>query len=236
MSPITFRIIFLLSTLTTVIPLILYFVRIKDQAKSNSVVLVWLGFSLILDIGIWMLINYKIPTFILNNSYSIGTFVLLSVFYYKILFEKKAKILFYSGSLIFSVGLSCFGINYGLYELNTNIWIISAVILIVYSFAYFFLVPSMTIDRYLNKNLFSNIFINGAFTLYLCASMTIYIFTDFVFTSLSPDETRAFWSIHNIVNIVKNLILALGFFVSGKRQAYISLQQLDSISSKTLKK
>ncbi|NBW36781.1 MAG: hypothetical protein EBR30_17505 [Cytophagia bacterium] len=52
---------------------------------------------------------------------------------------------------------------------------------------------------------------------------------DFVFSQLTPNEARSFWSIHNIINVLKNLGIALAFFLSGKRNVYMTFSQLERI-------
>jgi hypothetical protein len=63
-------------------------------------------------------------------------------------------------------------------------------------------------------------------------SILIFFLARDFFKSEDATTIRAFWSLHNIFNILKNIGLAIGFYYTGKRRIYMTMEQLEKIARK----
>jgi hypothetical protein len=229
MSDSLFKAIFLTTIASTAVPIIIFLIRRLHQPRHNFTILGLLVFSLLSDAVIWYLSKTSRSSIIIVNFYSITAFGLLSVFYYQIIFAKRSSLIQYFTTLLFLISMFTLGLNGFFLYANNYVWAISSIILGLYSILYFYFIPHMVIERYLDQNLFSNFVLNASLSVYFLTSIILFLFMDFVFMHLSVAEAKAFWSIHNIVNILKNLGIAFAFFLSGKRKAYISIAQLEEM-------
>jgi hypothetical protein len=91
-------------------------------------------------------------------------------------------------------------------------------------------------ERLLDKNLHSNLMISGSLTAYFLLTFFLFLFTRYIFTTTNVDTSRLFWSFHNFANIGKNIGLAIGLYLTGKRNVYITLEQLEKIGREKHKK
>jgi hypothetical protein len=235
MSDSLFKIIFLATIASTAIPILTFLLRWVHQPKHNFTILALLVFSLLSDVSIWYLSRNNQSSIFIVNSYGIIAFCFLSAFYRQIIFAKRASLVQYITIFVFLISLALLGVSGALDYPNNYVWAISSLILAINSILYFYFLPHMVVARYLDQNLFSNFVLNASLSLYFFTSIILFSFMDFVFNHLSVAEAKAFWSIHNIVNILKNLGIAFAFFLSGKRKAYISIAQLEKIELEKLK-
>jgi hypothetical protein len=223
--------IVLLAIASTLVPATVFLWQFKHQPNYNSLIFCLLIVSLISDLSSWILSQNGLSSIFIVNAYSIIAFVLLNLFYHQILFIKRARIVQYITGAIFLISMVWFGTETGFSKPSNYTWAISSAGFALYSFLYFYFIPLMIVERYLDLHLFSNVVLNISLCLYFVTSIILFFFMDFVFANQTIEEARAFWSIHNIINILKNFGIALAFFLSGKRKPYISLTQLEKMKS-----
>lgn len=229
MSAQLFDNIFILSVVSTLVPLVVFFLRWNRQSIHYRIIVALLAFSFISDLTIRFWSINDVPSSVLTNLYTVVEFILISVFCYKILFQNKARLFLYFGSVTFLVSLVVLGVVKGFLFPNNYLWSISSFILGTYSILYFCFIPFMIIERYFDKHLFSNIILTSSLCLYCFASVILFIFMDFVFANLTADQAKGFWSIYNIINVLKNVGITLAFFLSGKRNVYMTFSQLEKL-------
>jgi hypothetical protein len=229
MSTSLFKTIFLISVASAAIPLLVFIWRWKHQPSQNRIIAILLVCSIISDLVSWWLTTKGTPTYIVENIYIVFAFILLNGFYYLILFQKEGKKILLIVSCIFAIMLIIVALITGFGQVDSRFWVLCSGILAFNSILYFCSVPSMIVERYFDKYLFSNLVLNASFLLYFFTSIILFIFMDFVFSQLTPNEARSFWSIHNIINVLKNVGIALAFFLSGKRNVYMTFSQLERI-------
>ncbi|HEY0655004.1 MAG TPA: hypothetical protein VGD65_17825 [Chryseosolibacter sp.] len=118
----------------------------------------------------------------------------------------------------------------GLTQNHYALWCTAAACTLVHSCVYVFNVPRMTVERYFDINLLSNMIFNAALTLYFFVAVFMFLLLDHVAKTYGAEAFKAFWSVHNVFAILKNLGFALGFYYTGKREIYMTLEQLERIA------
>lgn len=229
-----FDIIVVASALSVLVPICIYLIRFKDQPKQNHIISAFLGVSILCDSLIAASQIQKRPSIIFVNLFVIAAFIIIVGFYYEILFKKRAKVYLYIGTVLFTLASVYQVIQHGLAQPLVTLWTLNGAIISVFSVLYICIVPSMVIDRFVDRHLYSNVIINTAFAFYFFTTLFLFLTADFVFTKLTANESRFFWSLHNAANIIKNLGLALGLYYSGKRKTYITLEQLEKMGKGTV--
>ncbi len=229
MSASLYKWIVVASNLGTFVPLSIFFVRFQSQPKQNKIIAALLGLSVFLDLTQWGLYFAGLPTLLIANAYMLASFPILLFYYHQILFVRRLKALAYFLGLLFLNVSLYLAITKGLLSINNYIWATSSAILAVTSTIYFCYVPSMTVERYLDKYLFSTLIINASLSLYFFTSLIIFAFMDIIFNNLSIEQSRTFYSIHNITSILKNLGIAVGFLIAGNRNVYITFEQFQKM-------
>jgi hypothetical protein len=224
----------IVSTFSALLPIVVYFARIREQSRQNHMIGAMLVLALAIDVIMWQLHTNNKPTLLFNNLYIIFSFLMITAFYYEVIFKKRARYAFAMCLLLFVIGWVVSSSGATIHERHSYAWAFTGVIIGAYSIMYICIIPSMIIDRFLDRFLYSNAIISMSFTFYYSATLFLFCLSDFVFTELTPNEGRIFWSLHNACNVVKNLALAVGLFFSGKRQTYITLEQLEKMSKEEL--
>ncbi|HEY0652615.1 MAG TPA: hypothetical protein VGD65_05780 [Chryseosolibacter sp.] len=230
MSANLFSIIFFAHLFSSLIPLSMFLWRIKHQPRQNTIIAIILTFSLVCDLANWLLPKFGLSSAVFFHSYGIVAFMVFNFYYYELFFHKKASKYQYITILIFALTVvSYFSFNSGL-TLSNYIGPISSAILGINSLLYFYFISTMIVERYFDMHLFSNFAVNASLSLYFFTTIILFSFMDFAFTELTIEQERSFWSIHNIINILKNIGIALGFFLSGKRNVYMTFSQLEELA------
>jgi hypothetical protein len=79
--------------------------------------------------------------------------------------------------------------------------------------------------------LLSNMIFNAAFFIYAFIALVMFFLFDSVTKHQDAQTFYAFWSIHNAFAIIKNIGFALAFYYTGKRQIYMTMEQLERIAN-----
>jgi hypothetical protein len=153
-------------------------------------------------------------TVILFNSYYLIQHFLLTFYFYKILFNRSRRIFFNAGIAVFIGGYVFISIvAQGITEYQSYVWTVSSLILATYGCVFTnhqLKNPSLT-DRHFQ----STLFINAAIVVYFGFSFLMFVVDQYLL-SANAEIVYSTWSFHNINNIVKNIILAIGFYYTGK--------------------
>ena len=102
-------------------------------------------------------------------------------------------------------------------EYQTLMWLITALIMIIYSIAYFFYSLSTIITSGFYG--YSLIWINVGVMIYFCLNLFLFVMGNYVLTKLDPETSALIWSSHNINNIIKNILFAVGIYFYKKKLA-----------------
>jgi hypothetical protein len=205
------EIIRIASNISLLFPLLIYLTRFKYASRRVHII----G-ALIIASGLCDLIGFVFhgghrSTAILFNTYYAMLFFLLTWFYYEILFLNTRRMMVWIGLAIYlqSLILITFFVQ-NFFEYQTLMWVITAIIMIIYSIAYFFYsfstIPVTNIFGY------TFIWINSGVLIYFCLNLFLFILGNYVLTRLEPQMSLLIWSFHNVNNIIKNILFAIGLY------------------------
>lgn len=144
--------------------------------------------------------------------YNIFTFVeglSIIVIYKHILDSEKSRFYFLPLIVFYSLCFAVAGFLGQLSKHNNFLITIETVIVIVLSITYFFrLINNVQIPKLTDYYLF---WLNTSFLIYFCGSLFIFIFETFILYN-HDKNVRNLWILHNIFNIVYNVLLAKSVF------------------------
>ena len=154
---------------------------------------IYLLFSLIISVIILVLSEYKLDNLYLSHVYFIIQFVLLSIFYIKLLKKKQKKTILIIGGII-SITL---GIQYTVdpdlvHQFNLFEVLITSLPLVFYSLMYLY--------NLLNEKGFFQ-YVNAGILVYLSVSTLIFILGN-VLTDIQDEVARNIWFIHKVMYII----------------------------------
>lgn len=197
------------SNISLLFPLIMYLSRARYASREVHIIGALIVVSGLCDLVGFVLFSRSQSTVVLFNSYYALMFFLLTWFYYEVLFANTRKLMFWVGLLIYLqsfVLVTSFVQTF--FQYQTVMWVITAIIMIVYSIAYFFYsVSAITTTGYLGSSL---IWINVGVMIYFCLSLFLFVMGNYVLTKLDPETSAMIWSSHNVNNIIKNILFGIG--------------------------
>ena len=206
------------SNVSVLLPLLLYISRFRYASRPAHIIGILIIVSGACDLIGLLLFNRDQSTVVLFNTYYALMFALLTWFYYEVLFVKSRKIIIWIGLAIYVLSfvlVTSFVQSFLQYQ--TLMWVISAIILIIYSIAYFFhSLSTISASGYFGYGL---IWINIGIMIYFCLNLFLFLMGNYVLTRLDPETSAMIWSSHNINNILKNILFAIGISFSKKKVA-----------------
>ena len=199
------------SNLSLLLPLAIYLTKIKYASRQVHIIGVLIIISGLSDLVGFILFSGKQSTVILFNSYYCMLFFLLTWFYYEILYVNSRRIILWIGLAVYLQSFILVTIFVQSFlEYQTLIWVITAIIMITYSIAYFFYsLSSITTSGYLGHTF---IWINIGVMIYFCLNLFLFTMGNYVLTKLDPETSAMIWSSHNVNNIIKNILFAIGIY------------------------
>jgi hypothetical protein len=214
----TSEVIRIASNLSLLLPLAMYLTRMKYASRQVHIIGILIIVSGLCDLLGFILFEQRQSTVVLFNSYYALLFVLLTWFYYEVLFVNTRRIMIWIGLAVYIqsfILISVFVQNF--LEYQTLMWLITAIIMITYSIAYFFYsLSTITTTGFFGYSL---IWINIGVMIYFCLNLFLFVMGNYVLTKLDPDTSALIWSSHNINNIIKNILFAIGIFFYKKKPA-----------------
>jgi hypothetical protein len=205
------EIIRIASNISLLLPLAIYLTRIKYASTRVHIIGALIIVSGVCDLVGFVLHGGRQSTAILFNTYYAMLFFLLTWFYYEILFLNTRRMMVWIGLAIYLQSLILITIFVqSFFEYQTLMWVITAIIMIIYSIAYFFYsfstIPVPSLFGY------TFMWINSAVLIYFCLNLCLFILGNYVLTRLEPEVSLLIWSFHNVNNIIKNVLFAVGIY------------------------
>ena len=198
------------SSLSVVVPLSLYLAKIRKADRPTHIIGALLIVAATCDITAYLLFRSGQSTAVVFNVYFTLLFFLLCWFYYDIFFKQfKKQIAIAGGITIYCVSfiLITFFVQEFFYYQNL-IWMIAGIILIIYSIAYFLNSLASIPSIHLFDS--SRTWFNSGVLFYFSFSIFLFGMGNFLFKKEDPQVTLLLWSTHNINNIIKNILFAIG--------------------------
>lgn len=205
------EIVRIVSNLSLAVPLAIYISRIRSVSREIHIIGALLVVSGICDLIGFILFSRQESTVILINTYYAILFFLLNWFYYEVLFANKQRVLVWTGIVVYVIAFVLVSAYVQKFtEYQTLMWLITAVIMILYSIAYFFHSLSLIV----NEGVFGSslVWINIGVMLYFILNLFLFVMGNHLLTNLDPGTSAMIWSSHNMNNILKNLLFAIGIY------------------------
>ncbi len=206
------EIIRLASNLSLLVPLSIYFTRMRYASRQVHIIGILIIASGLCDVIGFILFSKHQSTVVVFNAYYSILFFLLTWFYYEALFVNTRRVMVWIGLAVYLPSFFLITIyvqNFSQYQ--TLMWVITAIIMIMYSIAYFFYsLSTVTPSAFFGYSL---IWINMGVMIYFCLSLFLFVLGNYVLTKLDPQTSALIWSTHNINNIIKNILFSVGLFI-----------------------
>jgi hypothetical protein len=208
------------SMLSTLLALIVFFIFLKGQPRQNRILSISLFVSGVFDLIGWILVKWFDPwlTATSNNLYLIIAFPTIMLFYHEMLVKRSLKNLVRIITLVF-LAIALISIFYhGLNVPNTYSMTLSSVLIMIVSL--FFVADLNLMDPGdFAKNPFhqTNILLNTSLSVYYFTTIIIFAVTDYVHANTTIADARYVWASHNLMHVLKNVGLAVAFYLSAKR-------------------
>lgn len=211
-----FKVLLYISYFSIVVP-IYCLLRKRHVLKLRQYQLfgVLLMVSLIADVVGYILILNQISNHAVNNIYFLVSFAVLSLMYARLLPDVKQAIYSFIGvaCCIFIWDTFCIQTITGV---QSYVITFCAILSIGYALIYY--------DHLLNKRpalyimQYPFFWINSAVVYYFGLHLFLFAFSNYIFENLKDEEVIAVWAFHNVNNIIKNILFAVGLsFIESKR-------------------
>lgn len=183
------------------------------RSRQFQIVTVLLIVSVIADATGYILIKNEISNLVINNLYFLASFVILSLLYARLLSGGSTAIyIFIAFTICFFTWDSL--TQQSITGVQSYVITLCCVLAFGYSLIYF--------DHLLHTSPASNLakfpffWINSAIMYYYGMNLFIFIFSTYIFENLKDNEILVVWIFHNVNNIIKNILLAIGIYHAGK--------------------
>ena len=201
------------SGLSVLIPLAVYLRRFRQQGRPGHIIGVLLFVAGVSDLLGFIMFRMQVSTAVVFNIYYSLMFLVLCRFYYEILFRHKFKIAIILGVAVY---ILCFALItfyvQDFMDYQNLVWITAGIIMILYSITYFI----NSLSTIPNVELFDNstTWINTGVLFYFSFSLFLFSMGDYLFNKQDPQVTLLLWSTHNVNNIIKNVLFAIGLSIN----------------------
>lgn len=213
MQPSILEIVRFTSIFSLTLPLIAYVLRRKEGSTQHHIIGVLIIALALCESIAALRGSQKASTALVANFYGIVQFFLLSWFYVEVLFKKLFAKYFFIGTGVYIVTyITVLFLGEGFFDFQSSMWAVSGLILFIYAGAY---------NRYITLKLpaeepyiISTFWINIANSFYFSSTMFLFIAENY-FPELTG-SAREIWMLHNVCNISKNVLYAVGLYKIGK--------------------
>ena len=216
-----------LARFSVLLPLLFYVFKWQKLPRENHVI----GVLVILS-GIAGSINFLLATARTSNAlvfnlYCIAAFVVLSWYYYEVVFKFRCWRYFILGVSVYLLFLFIVTATIGVFVFQGEMWAISGLILFVFGIIY----NNYQVEKppLLDKNLYSGLIFNAAIMFYFSFNFFLFLIANYVLTELSPDTSRMVWAFHNVNSILKDVALAFGFYYTNRRRLNLPDEEIERI-------
>ena len=207
----------IISKLSVFPPLLGIYIGFRGRSRLSKpvrLIFILMIISFVVDVIVMIMANYKINNLMVIHLFNLIQAIIFILFFREMFPEHVmslngiliAFIIFYVGDSIFITGLL---------KPNAISMIVQSFLMIALSIAYFYRVYVHETDIFIDKSpdflivLGILFYFTGAFFSWLLSS-------DILNTSISSDKFYGSWILHNIANIVKNIIFALALWRAQK--------------------
>lgn len=212
------EIIAYVSSLSVVIPVVLYFVRIRHAPRYIHIIGIVVLVSGVSDLIGFVLARGQQSTVMLINAYYLILFFLLLWFYALMPYFKTHKFVITASVSLYIAALIMVTLFVQKFsEYQTLMWSLSGIMLTLFSIAYF-----LNLFSTQTANNFSLLWINSGILFYFSFNLALFIMSSYVLNMLDFELSAVIWSFHNLNNFIKNIMFAIGLAYQRKPQPGLS--------------
>lgn len=208
MVHLTFKVLLYISYFSIVVPI--YFLFRKKHAlklRQYQLLGVLLLVSAVADMVGYILIRNDISNHVVNNIYFMVSFIVLSLMYAQPLVDARPSIYSFIGVAFCLFIWDTFCLQ-SITGVQSYIATFCAILSIGYAIIYYdhllTTLPATNITR------LPFFWINTAVTYYFGLNLFLFVFSTYIFENLKDEEILVVWIFHNVNNIIKNILYAIG--------------------------
>jgi hypothetical protein len=194
---------------SSLIPFSLGWLRFRSNAVYLKLLFGITGVSFICDTASLILYWLKINPNYIGNTYTLVEFIVLSIIYFIVFNDRKLSRIFIAVGTFYSVVfiLNLFFLQQEKISSYTETF--SSFVFIALSIAFFYRLmkdlPALQIQQ------LPMFWINTAVLIYFAGNLFLFILTNYL-VNILKDDLIAYWTFHNLLNITKNLLFAIGLW------------------------
>ena len=211
------EIIRIASIFSVSIPLIFYVANLKNSSRAIHATGALIIISGIADIIGSVLFDQHRSNALIYNIQDTLQFTLLSWIFLELISLRKLRIILYSGIVVYIVSLITVTLFFQSFiENQTIMWAASGIIILIFSIIFFFyLLSGLPTPNILT---FPYSWINAGIFFYFSFSLYLFVISDYLFLKVEREAALLIWSFHNINNIIKNILFAVGISLMERRK------------------
>jgi len=202
-----------LSTASTLIPFFLGLARFRSISSELKLLLVLTGASFACDMASLYHAKLGIGNNYIGDAYRLIEFTLLLIIYYRAFNNPKIFRVFLVLAVLYVLFFTLNVILLQQEKINSYTYVILAGVFVVLAVLFFYKLmkdlPTLEVYR------LPMFWINVAVLVYFAGNLFLWIVSHYLVTVMN-DNLRVYWSFHNFLNIFKNILFAVGFYVSAR--------------------
>jgi len=212
------EIIRIASNISVIFPLVVYVLKAGYASKRIHIIGLLVFVSAVCDVIGVLMFRQGMSTAALFNSYYLILFVLLFWFYYEIVFIKSRRLIIWIGLAVYVQSFFLITVYVqSFFEYQTLLWVITGLILIVFSIEYFLYLFSARPT--LNLLNYTTMWINSGVLVYFGFNLFLFLISNYIFANLDREASSVLWSFHNVNNILKNILFGIGLTLHRRKIA-----------------
>jgi hypothetical protein len=187
------------------LPLTIGLIKFRDLHRNLYPILVLVLIGLLTD-----LINHKLAVENKNNAFVFHLYTLLEfsfvILFYYCFYDRKSILLLIP--LFLAIGLIDYKFN-GLSHFDNYATGSEAIIISTLSlWSFYYIISNMVFQNLMSESFF---WMNCAILFYFGGNMILFVFSDYILEK-EDIQHMALWGIHSVLNIIYNIVLAIGFW------------------------
>jgi hypothetical protein len=199
---------------SAILPLAFGLSRFHDNLILVKLLCLLTAVSLLADLSSFILINNGLSPNYAGSSYELVEFYLLASIYHQAFKQPNLLRILISTGVVYGF-FSILNLAYIQREsINSYTIALKAIFFITLSVVYFYrLIRDMPTLQIHHLPMF---WINAAVLFYFAGNFFLFILSDYLIKVMKND-LMVYWGFHNLVNITKNLLFAVGLWYSNRR-------------------
>jgi hypothetical protein len=212
----TFVFIAKISMASALVSFLLGLAKFRSISSELKLLLILTGVSFASDMAALYHTQLKIGTNYISDAYRLAEFILLIGIYYRAFNNPKTVrplliltalfILFFIFNMIF----------FQREKINSYTYIVSALVFIVLAVGFFY--KLMKDLPALQVYLLPMFWVNVAVLVYFAGNLFVFTLSHYLVTVLN-NNLMVYWGFHNFLSILKNVLFAVGFYLSTRSPA-----------------